>query len=279
MTARPCLFVDVFTQVPLAGNGLAVVLQADDLDEATMAAFARYTNLSETTFVQASDCADYRNRIFSPGGELPFAGHPTLGTAHAVASSGAVTPMAGRLVQECAAGLVPLQLADDGSWTFTAPRVEVGSRLDPAPFEAALGAEVDGPLLVMDVGPRWITGRLADGDAVRALRPDMGAVARACRVVDHAGLNVYGWDGAGPEVRSFAPDDGIAEDPVCGSGNVAVAGHLRATGRGGEVEAGYVARQGRCVGRDGHVFVGATAEGDVLVGGHVVTVVSGTVDI
>jgi len=279
MTTRPCLFVDVFTRVPLAGNGLAVVLGADDLDAGTMAAFARYTNLSETTFVQASDHADYRVRIFTPGGELPFAGHPTLGTAHAALSTAAVTPTAGRLVQECTAGLVPLEAGGDGSWTFTAPRLEVGAEVDPEPFEEALGARFEGPLLAVDVGPVWITGRLADGDAIRALKPDFGAVARACRVVDYAGLNVYGWDAAGPEVRSFAPDDGIAEDPVCGSGNVAVAAHLMATGSGARVEAGYVARQGRCVGRDGYVSVRASADGHVLVGGHSVTVVEGTVDL
>jgi PhzF family phenazine biosynthesis protein len=278
MSQHRCLFVDVFTDVPLRGNPLAVVLEAEGVDDATMAAFARYTNLSETTFVLGSDVADYRVRIFTPGGELPFAGHPTLGTAHAVLTAGLVAVgEEGGLVQECQAGLVPLQAGTDGSLTFTAPKVEVAGQIEPAPFETALGASFVGPLLAMDTGPLWITGRLADGEAVRVLQPDMAAVDQACRVVGDAGLNIYGWDGDGPEVRSFATGWGIIEDPVCGSGNVAVAGHLMATGEQATVEAGYVARQGRCIARDGRVVVGLSLDGRVTIGGAVVTVLDGTV--
>jgi len=285
MTGRRCLFVDVFTDVATSGNPVAVVLDSDGLTTAEMQSFARFTNLSETTFVTPPtvEGADYRLRIFTPGQELPFAGHPTVGSAHAVATEGVVVPREGRMVQECDAGLVPITVAPDGAIQASAPRAEiVDVEVDAAALGAALGGmEVVGPALVVDAGPRWLTARLADGDAVRAATPSMSELQRLYLAVGGTGVTVYGFDDddGGPEVRSFAPADGIPEDPVCGSGNVSVAAHLRATGEGGRVTTGYVARQGRCVSRDGYVSVGEDADGRITIGGHAVTVVTGEVRI
>jgi PhzF family phenazine biosynthesis protein len=278
--ARRCLFVDVFTDVATRGNPLAVVLDGEGLATAEMQAFARFTNLSETTFVTAPtvEGADYRLRIFTPSSELPFAGHPTVGSAHAVATEGVVVPVGGRMVQQCDAGLVPITIAPDGAVQASAPRAEIlDVEVDGDALSAALGdVQVVGPALVVDAGPKWLTARLADGDAVRAAVPSMADLERLYLAIGATGVNIYGFDDdSGPEVRSFAPADGIPEDPVCGSGNVSVAAHLRATGEGARVTAGYVARQGRCIGRDGYVCVGEDADGRITIGGHAVTVVTG----
>jgi PhzF family phenazine biosynthesis protein len=187
------------------------------------------------------------------------------------------------MVQECDAGLVPITVAPDGAVRASAPRAEVVDvEVDAAALGAALGgAQVIGPALVVDAGPRWLTARLPDADAVRAAAPSMPDLERLYLAVGGTGVTIYGFDGddGGPEVRSFAPAEGIPEDPVCGSGNVSVAAHLRATGEGARVSAGYVARQGRCVSRDGYVSVGEDADGRITIGGHAVTVVSGALRI
>lgn len=276
MARFPLLTVDVFTERPLLGNPVAVVLEADALDPATMQRVAAWTNLSETTFVlRPPDGADWRVRIFTPRLELPFAGHPTLGTAHAVLAHGGVPPGPRALRQACAAGVLPVERDAGGRlWVRVPPaRVADAGAAVAGALAAALGVPAREPRVV-DVGAVWLVARLADDAAVRGLRPDLAAVAAvAAEAGATAGVTVFA-AGDPLVVRSFAPGAGVPEDPVCGSGNAAVAGWRVA---GGEVAgpAAWTASQGREVGRDGRVAVRVDADGGVWVGGHAVTVAAG----
>lgn len=268
--------VDVFTIVPFKGNPVAVVLDGDGLDTEQMQAIAHWTNLSETTFActPTHPEADYRLRIFCPANEMRFAGHPTIGSAYALLSSGFVAKQPGALVQECGVGLVHLKTGADG----------IGIALPPARFnavgadvrtavEAALGASLlDAPVTV-DLGVAWLTGQVSSGEYLRSLQPDMLRVAAAARLAGVNGINIFGMDGETVEVRSFAPHEGTPEDPVCGSGNGAVAYYLRE--RGGPRN--YAARQGRCVGRDGHIVIACDAEDMIWLSGHAVTCIEGSI--
>lgn len=274
---RPFKQVDVFTAVALKGNPVAVILDAQGLSAEQMQAIANWTNLSETTFVTpATDAsADYSVRIFTPKSELPFAGHPTLGTAHAVIEAGLATPKNGKVVQQCAVGLVEVSVAGTGL-SFRLPRYAYEEAPEAGQLAAALGeGAIKGAPQIVNVGPRWVIAELASAETVEQLQPDLQILADYDRAQSTTGMTVYAdkADG-GIVVRSFAPADGIAEDPVCGSGNGAVAAYrLKAQ----QVSAGseYVASQGRQVGRDGNVRV--RIEGDAIhVGGDCVTVVDGT---
>jgi PhzF family phenazine biosynthesis protein len=277
--------VDVFTAQPLLGNPVAVVLDADGLDDGVMQQIARWTNLSETTFVlpPTHPEADYRLRIFTPGSELPFAGHPTLGSAHAVLESGRAAPRDGRLVQECGAGLVSVVVSGSTRvLTLPAAKVTALAPDDVDELEAILGAPVNraaAPALV-DVGPIWILAQLASADAVLRMQPDLARSARFERRLHATGVTVFGVHAAGEaeadiEVRSFAPSCGVGEDPVCGSGNGAVAVFRRAYGQLPATNWTYVAAQGRCVGRRGRVSISVAGDGSVTVGGECVTVLDG----
>lgn len=281
--------VDVFTDRPLLGNPVAVVLDAQGLDTPAMRRIAQWTNLSETTFLKPPTRAgaDYALRIFTPGGELPFAGHPTLGSAHAAIEAGILAPREGRLVQECGVGLVGLAVDAGGGGarrlTLDLPPAKLRT-LDPsdvAELEAALGAPVDrgsAPAAV-DVGPVWIVARLADAAAVLALKPDFAKVSAFDRRFGASGVTVFGGHPPGAEaaieVRSFAPSSGVAEDPVCGSGNGSVAVFRRERGLLPPGGARYVASQGRCVGSDGRIAVAVGADGAVTLGGACVTCIDG----
>lgn len=273
--------VDVFTAVPFKGNPVAVVFEADALSSDAMQSIAAWTNLSETTFVCAPTDrqADYRLRIFTPKRELPFAGHPTIGSAHAVLRHGLEPRAKGRLVQQCGKGLIDIRI--DGERLFLAlPEPQFRE-----PTQPHLAAVADGlgvvpseirRAAIVDVGPVWFTLQLPSGDAVRALMPDMGKLA-ALNSIGVTGVNVFGLYPQGGdgdlEVRSFAPGDGVPEDPVCGSGNGCVAALVR---RHDLLAAPvYIARQGKCVGRDGRVdirFEGQT----IWLGGHAVTCLEGS---
>ena len=275
--------VDVFTGVPFKGNPVAVVHDADRLTTEQMQEIARWTNLSETTFVCApsDERADYRLRIFTPASELPFAGHPTVGSAHAVLRAGLRPRTPGRLIQECGKGLITLRVEGERIF-FELPRP---SLRDPSVEEwaAAAGALGISPEevvagAVIDVGPVWLTLQLKDADLVRGLRPDQARVA-AATPPGGVGFTVFGLEGEGAEsqfeVRSFAPTQGVSEDPVCGSGNGCVAALVRREGLLGQDS--YVARQGRCIGRDGRIEV-KFEDGAILVGGRAVTCVEGTLE-
>ena len=275
MRARAFRQVDVFTAVPYKGNPVAVVLDGEGLSDAEMQAFANWTNLSETTFVlPATDpAADYRVRIFTPKAELPFAGHPTLGTAHAVIEAGLAAARDGRLVQQCAVGLVELSVGGAGL-SFRLPRYALSGLADP---EATgwIGAEVKGAAQAVDVGPVWLIAQLAEISALENLKHDEARLSAYYMPRGMTGATLYATDGERVMVRRFAPGDGIAEDPVCGSGNGAVAAFRLAAGQVAAGE-GYVASQGRQVGRDGYVHV--RIEGtDIHIGGQCVTCIEGKV--
>jgi PhzF family phenazine biosynthesis protein len=269
--------VDVFTDLPYQGNPLAVVLGAGGLTTDQMQRFANWTNLSETTFVLEPEAAqaDYRVRIFTPSQELPFAGHPTLGTCHAWLEAGGTPRTRGRMIQECGAGLVTVSADEDGL-KFGAPPL-----LRSGPVDEQLARHVADILRISraeivdlqwaDNGPGWIAALLASADAVLAVRPGPTDID----------LGIAGpYPPGGPaafEVRAFVPKNGTTdEDPVTGSFNASLAQWLLATGR---AHAPYVARQGTVLGRNGRVRITSDADGQVWVGGDTVTCVSGTVDL
>ena len=275
MTQHPFRQVDVFAGSPLGGNPVAVVLDADGVDDATMRAFARWTNLSETTFVlrPTENGADYRLRIFTPAEELPFAGHPTLGSAHAWAEHTGST--AETLVQQCAAGLVPLRRAGEG-WSFAGPPLlhdGPASDEDLAAIARALRLEPGAVLEAqwVDNGPGWIAARLVDAAAVLALQPDFAAMPFPIGVI---GPHPAGGP-ADHEVRAFVPGLGVPEDPVTGSLNAGIASWFF---RSGLEEESYTVRQGTVLGADGLVLAADDA-GIAWIAGATRTIVAGTVDV
>ena len=295
MPARRFKQVDVFTTRPFFGNPVAVVLDGDGLDTAAMQRIAAWTNLSETTFVlrPTATGADYRLRIFTPRAELPFAGHPTVGSAHAVLEAGLVAAKP-ELRQECGAGVLRLTVEGAGGERRIAVEAPAAT-LEPLSADAARGVEraLGAPLApgstaqVVAIGPRWLTVMLADAAAVRGLAPDMAAVAAVSRPLGATGITVFAPARVGNEagdhdvvVRSFAPADGIPEDPVCGSGNAAVGAWLQHAGMEVGGRGGHVASQGRELGRDGYVNVRFDAgTRRVWIGGAAVTCVDGVLHV
>lgn len=275
----PFAQVDVFGATPFRGNPVAVVLDATDLTDAQMQALARWTNLSETTFVlpPTTPDADYRVRILTPGGELPFAGHPTLGTAHAWLKSGGRPRDPGAIVQECAAGLVEVR-REEGRLSFAAPpllREGPVEEEDLAPVREALELapeEVIGHQWV-DNGPGWLVVEVASDERVRGLNPDLS-------LLPEAKLGVIGFHPQGSEVlyeiRAFAPGAGVAEDPVTGSLNAGVAQWLVRERR---VPGRWTVAQGGCIGRDGRLTIEADEDGTVWVGGTAQTLVRGSIEL
>jgi PhzF family phenazine biosynthesis protein len=272
---RPYHVVDAFTTVAYMGNPVAVVADAEGLTTEQMQRFAHWTNLSETTFVlpPQNPQADYRVRIFTPVLELPFAGHPTLGTCHAWLEGGGRPAGDGRIVQECAAGLVPLTRTGDRLAFAAPPLVRSGPVAAEELAHVAATMNIDPAAIVAaewaDNGPGWIALLLESAEAVLAVRP--GAV-------DHD-VGLVGPHPAGApeafELRAFFPKDGATvEDPVTGSLNASVAQWLVRTGRAAPP---YVASQGSALGRAGRIHITADADGQIWVGGGTVTCVSGEV--
>lgn len=272
--------VDVFGTRAGSGNPLAVVVDGGGLSTEEMAAFARWTMLSETTFLlpPRDPAADYRVRIFTTGEELPFAGHPTLGSAHAWLVAGGVPRRPGRITQECGAGLVEVRVDATGpeasELAFAAPPVVRSGPLDEATLARALACLRVGPDAVVAHawgvnGPRWAMLQLADAAAVRRLRPDAGVLDDF--MVGAVGLCRDG-EGHAYEVRAFCPPP-PAEDPVTGSLNAAVAGWLRGRGL---VPASYRVRQGLQAGSDGTLTIDDARDG-LWVGGAVRTIITGHV--
>ncbi len=274
--ARAFAQVDVFADEPFRGNPLAVVLDADGLDDATMQRFAHWTNLAETTFVQAPTVpgADYRVRIFTPDREVPFAGHPTLGSCHAwLEHTGA--DVGDRVVQECGTGLITVRRDGDALAFAEPPLLRSGPVDDALVGRLARMLSVDRSAITdtqwVDNGPGWVAVLLDQPADVLALTPrfdelDVGVVAP----YPAGSAEAF-------EVRAFTyKNGGVEEDPVTGSLNASLAQWLLATGR---ATAPYVARQGTALGRAGRVHVTQDAGGGVWVGGGTVSCIRGEVDL
>ena len=274
---RPFRQVDVFTDEPYRGNPVAGVLDGDGLSSAEMQRFANWTNLSETTFVlrPTTPEADYRARIFTPVLELPFAGHPTLGTCHAWRESGGQPHRDDAIVQECPAGLITIRTSGD-RLAFAAPPLVRSGQVDEAFVERIASVlHIDRVDILAaewaDNGPGWVAVLLASAEAVLALKPapidfDLGVV----------GAHPPG-SALAIEVRAFFPKDGTTvEDPVTGSLNASLAMWLLGSGR---ATAPYVARQGTALGRDGRVHVTRDDDGTIWVGGGTVTCVAGEIEL
>lgn len=289
MIALPFKQVDVFTNKPFKGNPVAVIMSAESLTTEQMHSIANWTNLSETTFVvpPQDTSADYGVRIFTPHSELPFAGHPTIGTAYALLEAGLITPKDGKLVQECKKGLINLAVetnqAGEYSISFELP-VPVITPLESGHvdgIEQMLGCSIDRTLqpAVVDVGPLWIVVHTTSGEDVLAAKPDFAALAvhDADKQVD--GIILFGrYPDQSIELRAFAPSVGVNEDPVCGSGNGSCAAFLQHHGLAlppGEV---LRSRQGKALGRDGHITLRYSND-RVLVGGSAVTCIEGKINV
>jgi PhzF family phenazine biosynthesis protein len=273
---RSYVEVDVFTAVGYRGNPLAVVLDGDGLSDEEMQQFANWTNFSETTFLlpPTSPDADYRVRIFTTTVELPFAGHPTLGSCHAWLAAGGVPRQPERVVQECGVGLVNVQQGDGGRLAFAAPPLLREGPPDDATLDAVVGvlgiersAVVDAAWI--DNGPGWLGVLLGSAAEVLAVRP-----ADSDFKIGLIGAHPAGSEAA-YEVRGFFPADGRTfEDPVTGSLNASAAQWLIGRGR---FAPPYVATQGTALGRAGRVHVNRDDTGQVWIGGDVVTCITGTV--
>ena len=270
--------LDVFTAEPLRGNPLAVVHAAQGLSDARMAAFARWTNLSETTFLlpPTEPTADYRVRIFTPGGELPFAGHPTLGSCHAWLAAGGVPKAPGVVVQECGVGLVRVR-RDGARLAFAAPPLRRTGPIEPALLERIVrGLRVAASDVLhhqwVDNGPGWCAVMLRSGAQVLAVQPDWA-------VVGDVKLGLVGAQTEGQdtrfEVRAFVPGLGVPEDPVTGSLNAGLAQWLIGAGLAPDR---YVAAQGAALGRAGRVHVQRMGH-DIWIGGDVAGCIEGTVNL
>ena len=283
--------LDVFASRPGAGNPLAVVLDATGLDDAAMQAIARGTRLPETTFVfpaQSGD-ASYGIRIFSPRREVPFAGHPSVGTAHAVLDAGLATPRDGLLVQDGIAGKLPLKVVGEGSARTVAVRTPRARVQDIAsPGDARLRAALAGlqlgalPPVLMDGGRRWWLAELADEAHLRAMQPDWDAIAALAEATDSMGLFVYARS-SDPvyyfAVRAFVGAPARFEDAASGAANATLAAWLAERGAlPGEPGGFYRISQGREVGHDAIIELQVDAEGEVWSGGRAVAVVTGTLD-
>jgi PhzF family phenazine biosynthesis protein len=292
MARIPFKTVDVFTTVPFKGNPLAVVLDANGLSSEQMQQIARWTNLSETTFIvpTTAEGTDYHLRIFTPGAELPFAGHPTIGTAHALLEAGMIEAKNGALVQQCKAGLIKLkeEHASDGarwiSFDLPEPTFTALDASQVEELEAILGTALDKGTLpyLVDVGACWVVAQLPSAQAVLDNQPDLQRMKVQDSNGRHTGVVIFGKCGpdthAKIEVRAFAPAHGVNEDPVCGSGNGSVAAYIHHTGQTAEFGSDFLATQGVVVGRAGLLRLSISEEA-IRVGGNAITCVDGTLSL
>lgn len=300
MPVYPFKQVDVFSCKHFRGNPVAVVLNAEGIPDDEMQRIAAWTNLAETTFLLPPTApeADYHLRIFTPTVEMPFAGHPTIGSAHAAIEAGIVAPKDGRLRQECGIGIIDLSVENDGEERlifFTAsPKVVYSFEESAEAISAAIGADISlepFPMSV-DVGAVWIICRFEDPATVRNLKPDMAAVARLSDDFGVTGIATFALNSpAHPEearravskeaairVRCFAPFLGVPEDPVTGSANACIGRYFGETGLVDRVGREYISSQGTELGREGRVHVRVSESGDqVQVGGQAITTIDGTI--
>jgi PhzF family phenazine biosynthesis protein len=287
---RRYLQVDVFADRPGAGNPLAVVLDAEGLDDATMQDIARWTRLPETTFVlpPTAPGASYRLRIFSPRREVPFAGHPSVGTAHAVLDAGLASPVDGHLVQEGVAGLLPLRVDGSGRTRTIAVRTPRARVMQVAgPGEAVLADVLRGlplgslPPALMDGGRRWWLAELADEAALRAATPDWDAIERLAHATESMGLCVFARSDNPVyylAVRAWVGAPARFEDAASGAANATLAAWLASRDALPGEHGFYRVSQGREVGHDAIIELHVDADGEVWSGGRVRTVVAGMLD-
>lgn len=290
MATRRYLQLDVFAARAGTGNPLGVVLDAEGMDTASMQALAAWLNLSETLFfLPVQDpAADYRIRIFTPGSELPFAGHPSVGAAWAALDAGLVDADARALVQECDAGLLPVRVANTPGGRrgieLRTPRMRALATPPvaiPASWQA-LAAPGTSPVLWSN-GPAWWLLRASSAGAVRGFAPDFAAIATFTNATAATGLAIFApepGEGHDVVVRAFCPGDAVnvPEDPVTGSANALVAAWLAAHDALPHADGRYVASQGRELGRDGRVQLRVDADGEVWLGGEVQPVIRGSID-
>jgi len=287
---RRYLQLDVFADRPGAGNPLAVVLDAEGLDDAAMQAIASWTRLPETTFVfaPATPSASYGIRIFSPRREVPFAGHPSVGTAHAVLEEGVASAQDGLLVQQGLAGLLPLRVQGEGRARTIAVRTPPSRVLEVAAAgDARLSPVLQGwrvgslPPALMEGGRRWWLVELADESDLRALTPDWNAVAQLAQDSDSMGVCAFArcqgqsYDLA---VRAFVGAPAQFEDAASGAANATLAAWLAARDALPGTHGSYLVSQGREVGHDALLRMQVDADNAVWSGGHACTVVRGVID-
>ncbi|MCD9046441.1 PhzF family phenazine biosynthesis protein [Luteimonas sp. MHLX1A] len=291
MTARRFVQLDVFADRPGAGNPLAVVFDAGGLDDATMQAIARWTRLPETTFVFAPDAgSDYRIRMFSPRREVPFAGHPSVGTAQALLAAGRIAPDADGLVwQDGIAGRLPLRVTGTGNERTVAVRtpkarvVETAERDDPR-LRSALDGLPPGalPPALVDGGRRWWLAELADERSLREAQPDWNAIGRLAESTATMGLCAYARADAGNPwdlvVRAWVGAPAQFEDAASGAANATLAAWLASRDALPGGKRHYVVSQGREVGYDARLQLQIDDEGEVWSGGRVAFVIEGTLD-
>lgn len=291
MTSRRYVQLDVFADRPGAGNPLAVVLDAEGLDDAAMQAIARWTRLPETTFVFAATQpgASYAIRMFSPRREVPFAGHPSVGTAHVVLDAGLATPRDGLLVQEGIAGVLPLRVDGEGNARTIAVRtprarvIEVGDVASHPLLRDALRTLPAGslPPALVDGGRRWWLAEVPDEATLRSAAPAWDAISALAKQTDSMGVCAYARAEGQPYdlvVRAFVGAPAAFEDAASGAANATLAAWLTSRNAlpGGRDR--YTVSQGREVGHDARLQLHVDADGDVWSGGHVRTVVNGRID-
>ena len=290
MVPRPFVQADVFADRPGAGNPLAVVLDATGLDDAAMQAIARWTRLPETTFVlpPTRPGASYALRMFSPKKEVPFAGHPSVGTAHAVLEAGLAEPRAGLLLQEGVAGLLPLRVDMDAGVRRIAIRTPRAQLVETAEARGARLAEALDwlpagalPPVLMDGGRRWWLAEARDEASLRSALPDWESIAALARATASMGVLAFArCHGQDYQVaaRAFVGGPALFEDAASGAANATLAAWLALRdalpGSGGH----YQVSQGREVGHDARLHMQVDADGEVWAGGQVVSVIRGTID-
>lgn len=287
MPNRRYVQLDVFAPQPGTGNPLGVILDAAGLDTAAMQALAAWLNLSETIFFLPPDAgADYRIRIFTPGCELPFAGHPSVGAAWAAIVHGLATPHDGRLVQQCEVGLLPVQVKGDANApqiSVRSPRARKLEALSAPPVAGLIDITRPDQTALWNNGPSWWLVEVASPELLRAFKPDFAAIAAWTDATAATGVAIFAHEPASGHdiaVRAFCPGDavGIPEDPVTGSANALIGACLHAQGRLPHADGRYIASQGRELGRDGMVAVRVDDDGEVWIGGQVQQIIQGQLD-
>jgi PhzF family phenazine biosynthesis protein len=284
------LQLDVFGERAGGGNPLGVVLGTEGWSDRRMQSLARWLDLVETTFVLPASTpeADYRVRIFTPVREIPFAGHPSVGTAHAVLATGAAMPRQGRLVQECGAGLLPLRVVpEDGSWRIAVQSPPARGLRRAPDIDPSLAFILDGvatgpsPIALVEGGRRWWVVEFADVAALRAWRAPHAAIGALARATDSLGIAAFARQSGGSPalvVRAFPCGVGIDEDPASGAANGLIASWLRELEPTGPLARGYTVSQGREIGHDARLDVAIDPDGTVWVGGRSHGVVDGRLE-